>query len=269
MELQQDSIILSDRLQALFDFELRNCFTHAFVTDGECVMKYSGEEVRMVKGDCVIIIANHLVTEIQPTENFRAKVIFIEPGFMEACTPHTSYGIVGGMTMFINPVMHLGERDRWLCEHDFDEIIRRIRKPHQSFQGDAVMAATQMMFCDFYEFHAHLYGQPEISALTASVMKRFIDLLERGDYRRNRDVAYYADKLCVTPKYLSEVSKKLSGRTAGFWIDRYATIALTRLLRDKRLSLTDISDQFGFSSQSHFSRYVQKNLGISPSDFRQ
>ena len=48
MELQQDSIIVSDRLQALFDFELRNCFTHAFVTDGECVMKYSGEEVRMV-----------------------------------------------------------------------------------------------------------------------------------------------------------------------------------------------------------------------------
>jgi len=258
MELQQDSIIVSDRLQALFDFELRNHFTHVFVTDGACAMNYSGEEVRMAKGDCVIIIANHLVTELHPTENFRAKVIFIEPGFMEACTPHTSYGIVGGMTMFINPVMHLGERDRWLCEHDFDEIIRRIRKPHQSFQGDAVMAATQMMFCDFYEFHAHLYGQPEISALTASVMKRFIDLLERGDYRRNRDVAYYADKLCVTPKYLSEVSKKVSGRTA-----------LTRLLRDKRLSLTDISDQFGFSSQSHFSRYVQKNLGVSPSDFRQ
>ena len=258
MELQQDSIIVSDRLQALFDFELRNHFTHVFVTDGACAMNYSGEEVRMAKGDCVIIIANHLVTELHPTENFRAKVIFIEPGFMEACTPHTSYGIVGG-----------NERDQWLCEHDFDEIIRRIRQPHQSFQGDAVMAATQMMFCDFYEFHAHLYGQPEISALTASVMKRFIDLLERGDYRRNRDVAYYADKLCVTPKYLSEVSKKLSGRTAGFWIDRYATIELTRLLRDKRLSLTDISDQFGFSSQSHFSRYVQKNLGVSPSDFRQ
>jgi hypothetical protein len=47
MKLQQDSIIVSDRLQALFDFELRNYFTHVFVTDGECAMKYSGEEVRM------------------------------------------------------------------------------------------------------------------------------------------------------------------------------------------------------------------------------
>ena len=45
-------------------------------------------------------------------------------------------------------------------------------------------------------------------------------------------------------------------------------IELTRLLRDKSLSLTDISDLFGFTSQSHFSRYVQKNLGTSPSTFR-
>ena len=82
MELKQDSIIVSDRLQALFDFGMRNYFTHVFITDGYCTMKYTGEEVRMAKGDSVIIIANNLVTEIQPTENFRSKVIFIEPGFM-------------------------------------------------------------------------------------------------------------------------------------------------------------------------------------------
>ena len=64
----------------------------------------------MGKGDCVIIVANHLVTELHPTDDFHAKIIFIEPGFMDVCTPHTSYGIVGGMTMFINPVMHLDER---------------------------------------------------------------------------------------------------------------------------------------------------------------
>ena len=131
-----------------------------------------------------------------------------------------------------------------------------------------MMAVTQMMFIDFYEFHARQNPQSEVSALTASVMRRFIDLLERGDYRKNREVGYYADLLCVTPKYLSEVCKKVSGFSANFWIDRFAVIELTRLLRDKSLSLTDISDLFGFTSQSHFSRYVQKNLGTSPSTFR-
>ena len=268
MELQENSIIVSDRLDGVFDVELRNHFTHAYCTAGQCEMTYNGEGIRVAKGDCMIIIANQLVTAIRPSENFRVKVIYIEVGFLEACTPHTSYGVTGGLTMFVNPVMHLNEREQWLCERDFDEVAQRLREPHRYFQGDAMMAVTQTMFCDFYEFHARIYGQPQVSALTASVMKRFIDMLERGDYRRSREVGYYADKLCVTPKYLSEVCRKVSGYSANFWINRYATIDIARLLRDKSLSLTDIADMYGFTSQSHFTRYVQQNLGATPSVFR-
>lgn len=94
-------------------------------------------------------------------------------------------------------------------------------------------------------------------------------MLERGDFRQNRDIGYYADKLCVTSKYLSEVCKKVSGLPAAFWITRYTALDISRLLRDRSLSFTDISDMFGFSSLSHFSRYVQTNLGAKPSDFRE
>ena len=120
-----------------------------------------------------------------------------------------------------------------------------------------MVAVTQMMFIDFYEFHARQNPQSEVSALTASVMRRFIDLLERGDYRKNREVGYYADKLCVTPKYLSEVCKKVSGFSANSWINRYAAIELVHLLKDKSLSLTDIAYMFDFSSPSHFSRFYR------------
>ena len=96
-----------------------------------------------------------------------------------------------------------------------------------------------------------------------------MQMLERGDYRQNRDIGYYADKLCVTPKYLSEVCKKVSGLPAAFWITRYTSLDISRLLRDRDLSFTDISDMFGFSSTSHFTRYVQTNLGAKPSDFRE
>ena len=94
-------------------------------------------------------------------------------------------------------------------------------------------------------------------------------MLEQGEYERNRNIGYYADKLCVTSKYLSEVSKKASGLPANYWITRYTSLEISRLLRDKSLSFTDISDRFGFSSLSHFSRYVQNNLGATPTDFRE
>ena len=59
----------------------------------------------------------------------------------------------------------------------------------------------------------------------ASIMSRFLKMLEEGTYREHREVTYYADCLCVTSKYLSEVSKKVSGYAANYWINRY-TICL-------------------------------------------
>ena len=104
------------------------------------------------------------------------------------------------------------------------------------------MNAMQTAILDFFDFHARIHS--------------------------DREVTYYADRICVTPKYLSEVSKKASGYGANYWINRYTILDITRLLRDKSLSFVDISDLFGFSSPAYFSRYVQQNLGMKPSDYR-
>ena len=57
----------------------------------------------------------------------------------------------------------------------------------------------------------------EITSQQHQLMEEFMAMLERGDFRQNRDIGYYADKLCVTSKYLSEVCKKVSGLPAAFW----------------------------------------------------
>ena len=85
----------------------------------------------------------------------------------------------------------------------------------------------------------------------------------------NREVEFYADKLFITPKYLSEICKKTSGKTASEWIQNYATTRLILLLRNNKLTFTQIADSMNFSSQSFFSRYVRKVLGVSPSVYRE
>lgn len=85
----------------------------------------------------------------------------------------------------------------------------------------------------------------------------------------SREVSYYADALCVTPKYLSEVSKKVSGYPANYWINRYTSLDIARLLRDKTLTFVQISDMFRFSLPAYFSRYVQRTLGMNPTQYRE
>ena len=136
------------------------------------------------------------------------------------------------------------------------------------FHRDMLIASTQMLILDFFDFHSHLYGEDNISVQNASIMSRFLNMLENGTFREHREVTYYADCLCVTSKYLSEVSKKVSGYTANYWINRYTTLDISRLLRDKSLTFVRISDMFGFSSPAYFSRYVQQHLGVNPTKYR-
>ncbi|MDD6687604.1 helix-turn-helix domain-containing protein [Sodaliphilus pleomorphus] len=76
-----------------------------------------------------------------------------------------------------------------------------------------------------------------------------------------REVAYYADILCITPKYLSQVSRTITGLPASQWIQFYASFELVSLLNDTTKTLTEVSDLMHFENVSHFSRYVKKTLG--------
>ena len=112
-------------------------------------------------------------------------------------------------------------------------------------------------------------SEDTVSTQNASLMNRFLAMLEDVAYRHNRQVTYYADALCVTPKYLSEVSKKVSGYAANYWINRYTTLDIARMLRDKSQTFVQISDMFGFSSPAYFCRYVQRTLGMNPIQYRE
>jgi AraC family transcriptional regulator, transcriptional activator of pobA len=106
-----------------------------------------------------------------------------------------------------------------------------------------------------------------ISSQQGTLFERFL-LLAQLHCMEEREVEYYARKLFISPKYLTEICKKSSGKTALEWIRNYTTQRLIILLGNKKLSLTDISDTLKFSSLSFFSRYVRKVLGVSPSEYR-
>ena len=160
--------------------------------------------------------------------------------------------------------MHLTPEQQIVCRRDFDSLELRIKDTEHRFYREVLINAMQAAILDFFDFHARIYGESDISTQNASVMSRFLKMLEEGTYREHREVADYADRLCVTSKYLSEVSKKVSGYAANYWINRYTILDITRLLRDKSLTFVQISDMFGFSSPAYFSRYVQQHLGMKP-----
>lgn len=261
-------VIFDNTLLNIGDGTREGYLCHAFCHAGECRFTFNGQEFVMAAGDCLIVRRSDLLRDIRESNGFKVDVIYVTPQFITIATPQSNYGTRGALSLFNNPIMHLTPEQQQVCALDFDYVRRRLAIESHKFHRDAMINAVQAMIIDFFDFHATLYGNDDtVTQQYAALMNRFLALLERGDYRKNREIGYYADILCVTPKYLSEVSKKVSGYPANFWITRYTSLDIARLLRSKRLTFTEISDMFEFSSESYFSRYVQKYLGAPPSEF--
>ncbi|MBR1733473.1 MAG: AraC family transcriptional regulator [Alloprevotella sp.] len=263
-------IIICDSLAEVCGDGLAGYLCHAYCHAGHCTLEYRHRTFRMEEGCCLIIPSrSDLLRVVEESADFRVEVICITQQFIEVSTPQSNYGMRGHLLLFENPVMRLTPDQQVRCADNFARIRSRLAQTGHHFHREVLINAVQMMILDFFDFHSTLYGGSKISSQYHQIMERFLALLERGDSRRNREIGYYADQLCVSPKYLSEVCKKVSGLPAAYWITRYTALDISRQLRDRKRTLTDIAEEFGFSSLSHFSRYVQNNLGAKPTDFRE
>lgn len=90
-----------------------------------------------------------------------------------------------------------------------------------------------------------------------------------SSYPKERSVSYYANRLFVTSKYLSAVCKENSGETASDLITCYVMKDIVCLLKSPDKSIKEIANELNFATLSFFGKYVKRNLGLSPKEYRE
>ena len=99
------------------------------------------------------------------------------------------------------------------------------------------------------------------------IFERFIALV--NEYHcSERGMAFYADKLCLTPKYLSKLIKQASGRSAPDWIDEFVVLEAKNLLKYSNMAIKEIVFQLHFPNQSVFYKFFKTHTGMTPSEYR-
>ena len=269
MCMNSENIIIEDNLHRLGSEEFRHCIAHVLCQAGRYTFEYNGENFVLEAGQTMIIPYQQFIEVVVPSPYLQATCIYLTPEYAEYCTPRSNYGIRGALALFANPIMLLTEKQFAQLQYDFEQIKRRLTDTTHAFQEEVLHSAVQMLILDYFDIHTSLFGQQKITFQDNDLMVRFMALLEQEEYVQHREVGYYADKLFVSAKHLSEVCKQVSGRNALFWINRFTTIHIRKLLQQKTHSITSLTDLFGFSSTAYFSRFVQQHLGVSPSAFYQ
>lgn len=101
----------------------------------------------------------------------------------------------------------------------------------------------------------------------ADLFQRFVALVHEH-CTEQREVAFYADRLCISTRYLSTIIRSVAHSTAKEFIDRSVVLEIKMLLGSTELSVQEIAYRLHFPDQSYLGRFFKKHTGVSPTEFR-
>jgi AraC family transcriptional regulator, transcriptional activator of pobA len=245
----------------------QNFFTHVLCQRGTGKFQIENKRYEIEENDIAISLPSHPIKDLQCSDDFNASCLLVSLELMSKNNPDIGWGIKAFLFSKENPVVHLSESDAEKCLDNFNMLQQKFQNTEHRFREEIVNLQLQMFIMDMWNIFSKEIEKRRISDQKGSLFERFLRLVEEH-CMEEREIEFYAGKLFITPKYLTEVSKKNSGKTASYWIQNYTTQRLIILLQNKNLTFTEIADTLNFSSQSFFSRYVRKVLGVSPSEYR-
>ena len=240
---------------------------HILCHAGKAQFSFMGNTYTMEAGDWVIWQMSSQISDALYSSDFNADFLLVDKDLLLEYNPEKVWASKAFVFIKKNPVFHIDERGKAMIEHNFIQIKRRIAEAHL-FQKEILGRQLQIFLLDLWEIYKNaMENIQQTDNSSALLFTRFMNLLPEYS-KTEREVTFYADKLCVSAKYLSEVVKKSSGHPASYWINGYAMQEILAYLKRSDLTLAEISNQMNFYNPAHFTRFVKKQTGDSPSELK-
>ena len=173
-----------------------------------------------------------------------------------------------GMSMMENPSVRLSQKEIEMVKCGL-EVITRIVNSDALYKKEALLSTLSSMFYLLMGVWRKREESQESTQTNRSkiIFDQFIKLVSEY-HTQYRNVGFYADKLCLTPKYLSKLIKNATGRSAPDWIDQYVILEAKNLLKYSGVTIKEIVYRLNFPNQSVFYKFFKARTGMTPTEYR-
>ena len=216
----------------------------------------------------IIRIASPLEEDAKDTE---VVFIFFSKEFVSGLHLDFNQVFQESVRMLQTPCIDLNEEQLALAESYFllaRQIVRSSYNNKREIIG-GLLSSLSYMTDDVWseQFRQHRSSRLENTSRANQIYDRFMQLVNKY-HTSERGMAFYADKLSLTPKYLSKVVKEASGRSGPEWIDAFVILEAKNLLRYSDESIKEIVYKLYFPNSSVFNKFFRLHTGMSPSEYR-
>lgn len=212
--------------------------------------------------DIAIIFPNHEIKCVHLTPDFKASLIVVDAKMID------------------DPMLHIIRLTQYryeacpdvvLGKQEYKILLKMVDVLHE--MATLNMPDKRLLMLRHLENFLRMLGHYRQRILDDVKGSRQLGTLFRNavakHFRQHHDVAFYADILCLTPKYFSHLICQQTGHTAAYWIRHHVTAEAKILLKyHPHLSIQSVSELLGFGDQQSFSRFFKNQTELSPTEFR-
>ena len=241
--------------------------------EGHIALNINAQEFTLTAGMATLILPKCIYNVHSGSTHARGTIFAVSIELMKEMHIDIQHIVPLGMHMFHNPCFHISEHNVELFNHYLD-MIRLVSNKKANHSVKVIQGLISSMLAFTHEVMEQEVGNAgtakgeRINNRNMRLFEEFMTLLTEN-FRSEHQIGFYADKLCLTPKYLSLLIKQTSGRSVSDWIDYCIIMEAKSLLRYSDLSIQQVAYTLHFPTPSFFGTYFKRHVGMTPGDFRQ
>lgn len=238
-----------------------------FCLQGKVQLFINQQQYSLAAGSVILVFPGQIVLYREPTPDLQLSVFAISAQFRH----EIFYSLPSDKVSFMREHNHSTFRaQEWdaIRTHYLCLLQQKSADAENLYRRELVIYCCRMLFYEICNQSERLYQETMPNRMRWRLKDRFIALVIEN-FREQRSVDFYADKLCVTARHLSKTIRQTVGCTAKEWIDDYVILELKVALHSTALSIQEIANRFHFPDQSYLGRYFKHHTGMSPTAYRE
>ena len=251
-----------------------DCYIAAYCVEGSVNCSVNLTDYHLTTGTLLLITPGNILRISQSDEldrNLRVTLICVSASYISNIGINPSKVLVEAVEVLRDPCIHLSDDEAEML-HKYVNLALDITKTDSQFVKESIGGLVSSVFYQFAGFLANSKRREDMEKPVRTTRQR--QMLEQfmklaiNDHAREHLVGYYADKMCVTPKYLSKIVKETSGRSVPDWLSELLILDAKNMLRHTDMTIKEISAKLNFPSQSFFFRFFKNHTGQTPTQYR-
>lgn len=244
-----------------------NSYIYSFFEKGTAKILYDKKELTTQPGDFIFFPPHIPPVVLEHTEDYKAICLIVSSIFVLDCPIARNLYQTATFTMNgNNPVIHLDEVDQNNLRKVLMSFMNHLVHPHRH-TTEALQSLYGLMLSDLLAVVEKESGEVFSSQHSYQLFIEFEKLL-RTHFREHHDISFYADKLDISPRYLSMMTKQITHTTVAAFINRHLMLEACWLLKTTDYSIQHISEILHFADQASFSKFFKRVNGRNPLQYR-